>query len=642
MKMLRIDWRRAARVAAIGVVVVVLIYEIGANVALSSRAIASLVSSHPERLRLKYAGARTFWPGRVHLTGFDLRGREANVEWQVHIDTADVNLSLLALIRRRFEVAKVVATGVTFRARFRLEADALDPDRVARMPPIDGFEATPIVGLPPDTSDPNAKPWTVDLQGVEAQASEVWIDAFRVVGVIDAKGGFTLGSQRLTLAPSTAEIQTTALTTGEDAIATDVTGRLDAQMDTVDLGVVKGPAVLRSLTMSSALEGKMGGIRFIRHFVRNDAVAFSGGSGTFRSEMNLVRGVVMKGTSSRIELEPALLRIKERKVEGRIRIDLTTGDADEANTTPWTRVDVGLSDLMFTEPKAKGPAATCKILKTSARARQIDLAEPEGVTKDFAYSWETPQLDVLDLHAVDDTLPVDSPFHIEHGTATVTTSGRGSLSGASAEVGIESKLTMDVWGARVSSGVKGTVPLKASFLGRSLDLAGTDLTLSDPAKVEWWSKVALGTATIHVEPPSIALALSTTARDGAPFLSLYEKIEGSSTAAKVALGVVPNPMIESMTANLHGGLRLAARRGALDIDQIEAKGAASRLRGVLKKRGDRMDGGLLVEAGPTALGISFASGSTSFVVIDAPKWFETKVAPAERGAERAGRAVSSD
>ncbi len=630
-KIPRLSWRKIARGVACVLALLVVLYGGGANVLLSSGAIAHLVSKHPERLRLQLKSAHTFWPGRVHVEGFELRGRSAEIEWALHIDAADADLSLFSLLRHRFHVSKVVATGVTFRTRFRLDPAAVNPDRVARMPSIDGFDAVPLLGVPPEPSGVDAEkpsPWIIDLQGVEADAvREVWIDAFRVAGTLGAKGGFTLGDKHLAVAPATAEIESVALTTGDDAIAKRVTGRVDAQIDTVDLDVVKGAAVLRSLTMHSGLHGEIGGIRFIRHFLRDDSIALEGGAGIFRSEANVVRGLVKMGTDSHIELAPATVTIDEHQLEGRVRIDLTTGDADAAHATAWSAVSIGLADVAFTEPHAKHVAATCTAFAARAHAQPMDLADPASVTRDLAYSWETARVDALDLHAIDEAIPKDVPFHIERGAATFETHGHGSLLGASAEVAIESALTMKIWGARVASGTRGTVSMKASFVAQTLDLAGTDLTLSDPARAEWWSKVKLGAATVHFDPPSIRLAVSTTARDARPFLSFYEAMQGASPVARTALDLVPAPLIEAMTANMHGSVRLAASKGAVDLEDLEVQGASSRLRGALKKRGDRMDGGLLVEAGPTALGISFTAGKTGLVVIGAPKWFAENVAP---------------
>ncbi len=617
--------RKLVRGAAIVVAAVALLYEVGANVALTSHAVAHLLSGHPEQLRVEYAHATTFWPGRVHGEGLEVRSRSGAVEWQLHIDEADADISLLALLRHRFHVAKVGASGVTFRVRLRLRPDAVDPDRVARMPPIDGFDPVPLRGVPPDPDARNGKPWTVDLQGISAdKVREVWIDAFRVAGVLEARGGFTVGAGLLTLAPSVAAIQSVDVTTGEDPITLGVMGGINAQMDTVDLNVVQGAAVLRFLTTQSALQGRVGGVAFLEHLVRSDALTLSGGEGTFRGTANVVRGLVKTGTTAHIALEPATVVIAEHAIAGQVHLDFAAGDGQSANDASTSSLE--LSELSLTESGHKAAAVTCKTLSTSANVQQIDLAEPESSTRDFAYSWETPRVDVLDLHVVDATLPKDSPFHIEHGTAQTTIRGHGSLSGASAQVVVDSAASMQIWGARVDSVIKGRVPLEGRFVAGTLDLTGTELALADPGVAGWWAQVKLGRAAVHFRPASVALSIATTARDGAPFLAFSRASQASSPVADVAMAVIPRPLTEAMTANLRGAVHLTAWKGALDMKDLDVSGAASRLRGALKKRGDKVDGGLLVEAGPTAVGISFSEGKVSPVVVGATRWFETSVA----------------
>jgi hypothetical protein len=85
-----------------------------------------------------------------------------------------------------------------------------------------------------------------------------------------------------------------------------------------------------------------------------------------------------------------------------------------------------------------------------------------------------------------------------------------------------------------------------------------------------------------------------------------------------------------MTANLRGELHLTASKGAFDLTGVDVKGASSRFRADLRKRAERLDGGMLIEAGPTSIGVSFAGGKSSLILLGAPKWFETKVAPAVR------------
>jgi len=316
---------------------------------------------------------------------------------------------------------------------------------VARMPPIAGFGAVSFVGAPSGTGGGKATPWLIDLEQVDAQGvREVWIDAYRLAGLVHATGRFTLGSGVFELGPARAEVNA-ALTTGEDPIATEVAGDLDAQMDAVDLGVVKGVSVLRYLTMHSTLHGKMGGVGFVKHFRTDDSVALEGGSGTFRSEVSVSHGIVQSGTSSHLELGPAAVVFGGRRLEGSTRIDVRITDESTEKATR-SQLDIGLSDVVFTAPNAKGPAVRCAALAAHAQAPQLDLADPGSAVGELAYSWDAAKVEILDLHAVDETIPKDAPFHIERGTATMSTRGHGSLLGASAEVAVDSRLMMEVWG----------------------------------------------------------------------------------------------------------------------------------------------------------------------------------------------------
>jgi hypothetical protein len=627
----RLEAKRRARIGALLLIGVATLYELGVNVALSAGWIAHVVSRDPETLRLSFARARSFWPGHVHVEGLDLRSRSSTIEWQLHIDSADADISLLALLHHRFHTGRVAANGVSFRLRFRLDPNALNADRAARLPPIDGFDEVPLLGRPPDAPPGSGKPWTVDVRGVDAQrVREVWIDAFRLEGTLRAMGGFTIGEGQLDVGPASALIDSVALTTGQDVIASHVEGIVDARLTPVNLDEVKGLAVLQSLTMSSMLQGEMGSVHFLQHFLPSGAVALEGGAGTFHGTTNVVRGVVTTGTMSHAELEPLRVRIAGRTLETRLRLDLTTGNTDEHHAAAWTAVEVGLTDVTFTDVNAKHPAATCRSIAASLQSEQLDLTHPLGLAPTFAYSWQMPRLEIKDARAIDAALPADAPVRFEQSTGQLASKGEGSLEGLRAESSLDGTVTMVVDGARVTSSVKGTVPLRAGFATRSLDFSGADLTLHDPSRSEWWARVKVGTASVHLEPPKVSLVIAMTARDGAPFLAFYSSTKKASLAGGAALKILPTELAEKMTANLSGGVRLTASKGSLDLRDLDVKGASSRLRGVLRRRNTTTDGGLLLEAGPTAVGISFEAGKTDLVLLEPTKWFETKVAPESR------------
>ncbi len=170
-----------------------LLYAIGVNLLLSTGALARLLSARPDKLRVEYAHARTSLPGRVHLEGLVLTGQDARFEWQLRLDAADADIALLSLLRRRFVVERVVATGVSFRARFRLEAKDATADRIARIPPIPGLDAVPLLDLEREAEEEQEKerkgePFAIQLENVDARGvREVWIDSLRLAGDMSAK-----------------------------------------------------------------------------------------------------------------------------------------------------------------------------------------------------------------------------------------------------------------------------------------------------------------------------------------------------------------------------------------------------------------------------------------------------------------------
>src|SRR5512146_1405674 len=56
------------------------------------------VNDTPEKLRLSYASASAPWPGRLVVTGLELRGSDPNVQWWFRMERAEVRYSILDLL----------------------------------------------------------------------------------------------------------------------------------------------------------------------------------------------------------------------------------------------------------------------------------------------------------------------------------------------------------------------------------------------------------------------------------------------------------------------------------------------------------------------------------------------------------------
>jgi hypothetical protein len=617
-----------------------LLYAIGVNLLLSTGALARLLSARPDKLRVEYAHARTSLPGRVHLEGLVLTGQDARFEWQLRLDAADADIALLSLLRRRFVVERVVATGVSFRARFRLEAKDATADRIARIPPIPGLDAVPLLDLEREAEEEQEKerkgePFAIQLENVDARGvREVWIDSLRLAGDMSAAGGFQLGpDHRLEVTPSRLLVRDAVLAVGDDAILSALSGAADATLEPVDLESVKGVHVLRALTSHSGFAGKVGGIRFLRHFLKAEPkLDFEGGEGFFSGLLVLERGILKPGSRSHLDLDPAQVTVAGYRLDARTVLDLAAGEDDGGG---WVRSDTGLSSFTLSAPERARPVIASPSLAISARVSGADLAEPP---RDFTYACDAPSVAMDDLSWIGTTaLPKDGPFHIDAGRASARIRARGSRKEASAEIALTSSATLRFDGAVATTAIDANVESHASFEAGTIDLAGTEVALSSlavrgaPARADWWGKATLESALVHTSPPTFGAAITTSARDARPLLSFYSAMARTSPAVTTVLALVPDPLVESMTASLHGGLRIAASPGALELHRLDVRGAQTRIRGELTKRaGSGKTGGLLFVAGPTAIGVSFEGEKTGLVLLDAPGWFDGEVLPKSR------------
>jgi hypothetical protein len=622
VKLPRANPRKLAIGAAVTLVILALLYGVGVNVLLSTGGLASLVSRHPERLRLQYAHASTAWPGKFHVEGLDLRGRNAHVEWELHVDTCDVDVSLLGLLRRRLHVGKMVGDGAVVRTRVRLDPAEVTPERVALLPPIDGFAAVP------RADDPvleKKEPWHIELEGADAtHVREVWIDTIRLVGDLHVTGGFALFRKRFAIPRAALTVREGAVTTGGDAIVTGVEGGADVTIDSVDLGETKGAAVVRSMSSHSALRGRAGDLAFLRRFTDDADVTFTGGAGEFRGELFVDHGIVKKGSGAHVDLEPLRVAVAERAFATRMRADVTTGEDDAGG---WANVDVVLSALAFFEPGAKEPALTSDAISASARVAETDMAR---LPRDLTYTWDAPRIQLADLHAIDDYLPKGGPFHVDGGKATLGTRGRGSTKALAGDADIDGRVAIQLEGARIASPVASKAHVRADLAAGTIDLSGSTVDLASPsvsggsAYGGWWGKAKAEATEIKVSPLSVRTTLTTACRDGAPLLAFYAAMRGVPPAVRTALHIVPDALVESMTADAHGVAHLSHAKGIFEVRGLDLRGASSRLRGEVRRRGESKEGALLIEAGPASAAVAFEGQKTDVVVVDAVRWFEAR------------------
>jgi hypothetical protein len=643
--------RKVVVVAGAILLGIALLYGVGVNLLLRTGGLEALLNTHPDHILIRYDRASTLWWGRVHVEGLEVRARDAHVEWQLRIDSADAGISLFALLSRRLHVTWLRGDGVAFRLRPRLVASEATADRIASIPKIVGFSDPPLLD-PPGVANPGGKGFIIDLDGIVAShVREVWIDRVRVAGDLHIRGGFQLGPDgRLELSPSHLDVANAELSAGGDPILTNLDGELDAQIDATDLHSVKHTEILRSVTSSSTFHGRAHGPRFLRHFfdgslpgvpcgeptcpgVKPLPVEFDGGDGDFEGTLRVDHGIVRPPSHTHLALRGIHAGFAGWTLSFNVRADSTVVD-DDAGTSG--RLDTELADVAFakgTEEGAGGKGAEAESALTiervgcSAAVLETDLAKPP---EDATFDCDVHAARARDLRTLFRPL-ASSHFSIDGGEATLSAKVKGSTKWLTAQADLASSVALHVEGAPLRSTVNGRVETKARFETREIDLDGTRLELLAPAIAggapasDWRGEVGFTPARIHLAPSSFDAVVTLRASDGRPFLALYRSMRETSTPVRAALSILPDPLIESMTAGMHGTAHLRVTRDGVGLHGLAVDGAAVLARAELDVEGGSKNGGIYFKAGPVAAGVAFTGTTTSPVLVNAGSWYATVV-----------------
>jgi hypothetical protein len=298
--------------------------------AISSSSAQFAVSGGSSALLLDYESAYSLLPGRVHVEGLTIRGRDRAVEWRLTLDQADVAISLVALLDRTFRATSVRSSGFTIRARLRLERAKATPEVVAALPPIVGFADPPLVdeGLAaPPLTDANYRLWSVDLLDVDVKkVREVWIHTVRAQGDTRVRGrAFFRPQRQLDVSRATLDANGVDFSYGSQPLARGVRGSFTATVHRVDLQKVDGLAILDQVSYDGRLRGVAIVDSALGLLAPRSNVIFTNFEAPFDARIVLNYGKFAAGTRMTTEAAGARLATEELAgdavVESEFRID---------------------------------------------------------------------------------------------------------------------------------------------------------------------------------------------------------------------------------------------------------------------------------------------------------------------------------
>lgn len=275
----RRDWkRRAARavlVVFIAAVTIELVWVAGMNLFLNSRFLATHINPKPEKMRIEWKTARTWWPGDLRVRGFTIRANQLDVQWVVELDEASAQVGLFALLEKRFLAEHLVAKGGSFRLRKHPRTPfALAKEPVIAPIPWAEYALRPANEDPKEIAATERRPpkkalWAADLRGIRVTGfREIWINEYRYEGDADADGDFFIRAKEyLDLSRAHVAFHEGTVRLGDQEVLEVRKGDIALAIPDVSLVEHRGHEVMAFMDGKVTLESGVDNIRFVDFYL---------------------------------------------------------------------------------------------------------------------------------------------------------------------------------------------------------------------------------------------------------------------------------------------------------------------------------------------------------------------------------------
>lgn len=291
---------RAILVILVAAIASELAWVVGMNLFLNSRLLATMINRKPEKMRIEWESARTWWPGDLRVKGFAIRANQLDVQWVVELDEARAQVGLLALLEKRFLTENLVAHGGSFRLRNhpKTEFQLAKEPVIAPIPWVEyemlppGFE--PAVIAKTERRPPRKALWAADLRGVKATGfREIWINEYRYQGDATGTGDFFIRAKEyLDLSAANVELHEGTVTLGEQEVLEVRKGALSFAIPDVSLVEYRGREVLAFMDAKATLESGVDNIRFVDFYLgRFPGLELRSGPGALWVNVAMVDGI---------------------------------------------------------------------------------------------------------------------------------------------------------------------------------------------------------------------------------------------------------------------------------------------------------------------------------------------------------------
>lgn len=421
-------WRRAAVATAVALLSLPLVYLVGMNVFLSTPLFEAAIDREPETVDIHYERGWSWIPGRIHARKLVIRGRDSNVEWILRLDRVEFDVSLAALAKMRFEVGRARGSGISFRARQRLDQPPRSPSEVKDLPPIEGLPQGYAVRPPKGDerevwSDADWHLWTVKLEDVIADdVREIWIDNQHFEGSARITGGFYLKPIRSAwVGPIHMDVGRGAIRRGMGPVLVDgLAGPLDMTLDRFDPRVVRGKDMLRLVSVATDLRLRAPDLDALALTLPDGMHAF-GTVEVPKLAIKLEHGALVDGSQVRVESAALSGTYTEHRLTTRLaaKADIVRS-ARAAGLEPQNRLmfEVTASDLgVVRQPSGGNESAVLRVASVTAVGDAAKLDLLDAPLSDLHGTVDVHDTQLPDAKLLDRYVPKSTPFEIRGGSA---------------------------------------------------------------------------------------------------------------------------------------------------------------------------------------------------------------------------------
>jgi hypothetical protein len=581
------------------------------NLLLRSQAIQRAVGA-ADGFALEFGRAYTLWPGHAHVRDLSLRVEDYNVQFEVAIASAELDVALSELAFKKLHITRLDAQGTRFRMRHKLIAVGDDQERVAAYPKIKGFADPPyFVGIrAPGMSDAeaDAELWKIRVENVQAAVSELWVMEYRYQGPGHAQGSFVVHPTRwVQVEPAALSLQGGTLRLGKHLVAEHVSGKLTCDIPDMRVQEREGADVLKDISASARLELKQGQLDFLQAYLGRFGAATYGGKAEFRIDARLIRGSLAVGSRADVRATPFEVHHDLVDLAGDLMLSFQREQA------PVLELAVSAPRITLTRKRAE-PAGYVEGLAGSLSLEGADLTEPLplGAAKlalahahVASVSWLAPPGTKL-AGALDAGFELArSRTHELSGAARLALQ-QGEFSHA--DFGFNGDVKSDLaW-------VRGPDP-QASFEVRRLNVQLRSANLRSGSKRSRGFDALVEGADLRLTPAGTA--------------SAGGRLRARISSAEALLPLVmsaPLKDITSMALNLKqldAETSVHLSRQGLKLRLIEARSGNLRARGYFEQEKSDPRGAFLLSSGPLNVGVTLSGGETEVSPFVGDGWLAT-------------------